>query len=52
MLFDEKIADAKDADFVPQESAGSNSNSKRKVKLGELNLFVRLNNLTVSAGTG
>ena len=38
MLVDEVIADAKDADFVPQESAGSNSNSKKKSKAGRIKL--------------
>ena len=33
------MTDAKDADFVPQESAGSNSKSKKKSKAGRTKLF-------------
>jgi len=32
------MTDTKDADFVPQESAGSNSNSKKKSKAGRIKL--------------
>ena len=32
------MTDAKDADFVLQESAGSNSNSKKKSKAGRIKL--------------
>jgi hypothetical protein len=39
ILVDEVMTDDIDADYVLQESLGSNSNSKKKVKPGRLKIF-------------